>query len=847
MREIRNGVKRIWGWRPGLLGVACGLLLLSLCPQAAQAQATQDSELDGIKYGDYNIKQSIEFGGRFTDFTGDKSAYDTFVNLHSGPRLLGSTLEMHSLDHNGLFFDRLFLSNSGYGGDPNDVTRLRVSKNKWYDFDGMFRRDENSWGYSLLANPLNPATPAFPNAPAGFSPVLGFSPHQMNLVRRMGDYNLTLLPQSKLRFRVGYSRNVAEGPSLSSIHQGTEQALLQDWKTVVNAYRFGVDYKVLPRTRISFDEIISLYKGDTAYTDPVPTTNFPLQAFPAGSGAGPLVDIGYSRSVAANQPCGSGGTTGPFLNPPNPPGTVLATCSAYFDYFRQGRTRTTSPTEQVSIVSNYWKNLDLTGRFSYSGGDTKVANWMEAWDGRESRTNARNSLLSGPVFGQRVNASADFGAAWHATDRLTISDSFHFSNFHNPMTFDASLCQFFSANLVTPANAFTPGAATPLPTICTSPADSNAGVPVHAGSSGPDVSILNATLFQKVEEKTNLFEVAYRFTSRFGARIGYRYRARAIDLSDAEAGTFLFFPNNPNGRSPTPPFANQLDQFGNPILDPVTGNTIPQRCPAANNLADGSCEISLSFASGINETLIHENSGLLGIWARPLNNLRVSFDMELMSADNSFTRISPRQTQEYRWRTTYRPVQWANLSGSIRIWEGRDNVAEVRNLQHDRAYGFAISLEPVKQFAIDLGYDYNDVHSQILICYVSSAAPAGLAKCPTAGLVEQLSTYQNNSSMGFFDMRISPIRHMTARIGTNITYTNGTTILLDPNAVPGPLNTHWYQPYAGVDYSFTKNWMGRVYWGFYDYGEDGTTLAQDVFAPRNFRGHLGTISLKYAF
>ena len=34
-------------------------------------------------------------------------------------------------------------SNFGYGGDPNDVSRLRVSKNKWYNFDALFRRDEN--------------------------------------------------------------------------------------------------------------------------------------------------------------------------------------------------------------------------------------------------------------------------------------------------------------------------------------------------------------------------------------------------------------------------------------------------------------------------------------------------------------------------------------------------------------------------------------------------------------------------------------------------------------------------------------------------------------------------------
>ena len=167
------------------------------------------------------------------------------MNLQQGPRLLDMTLEMRSLNHHGLLFDRLYLSNFGYGGDPNNVSRLRIGKNKWYDFDALFRRDENVWDYSLLANPLNPAS-TFTNAPAGFNPIIGTSPHLFNTRRRMGDYNLTLLPQSKIRLRLGYSRNVNEGPSFSTLHQGTEALLLQNYRNTVNAYRFGVDFKLLP-------------------------------------------------------------------------------------------------------------------------------------------------------------------------------------------------------------------------------------------------------------------------------------------------------------------------------------------------------------------------------------------------------------------------------------------------------------------------------------------------------------------------------------------------------------------------------------------------------------------------
>ncbi len=81
---------------------------------------------------------------------------------------------MHSVNHNGFLFDDLSSSSFGYGGDPNNVSRLNMSKGKWYDFSGIFRRDQNYWDYDLLANPLNP-TSSNPDVP------INNSPHLLNL------------------------------------------------------------------------------------------------------------------------------------------------------------------------------------------------------------------------------------------------------------------------------------------------------------------------------------------------------------------------------------------------------------------------------------------------------------------------------------------------------------------------------------------------------------------------------------------------------------------------------------------------------------------------------------------
>ena len=149
-RESARQYRIAWARAAGLAAS-----LLTLCASMAQAQ---DDEQKGIEQGNYNIKQSIEFGGRFTSTSGDSQAYDTFVNLRQGARLFGFTTEMRSINHHGTLFDNLYFNNYGYGGDPNDVSRLRMGKNRWYNFNAMFRKDQNAWDYSLQANPLNPTT-----------------------------------------------------------------------------------------------------------------------------------------------------------------------------------------------------------------------------------------------------------------------------------------------------------------------------------------------------------------------------------------------------------------------------------------------------------------------------------------------------------------------------------------------------------------------------------------------------------------------------------------------------------------------------------------------------------------
>ncbi|HSK44553.1 MAG TPA: hypothetical protein VLA83_11780, partial [Candidatus Binatia bacterium] len=306
---------------------------------------------EGENAGPWVIKQSAEFGGRITDFTGNQGTWDTFVNLGTGPRLLEYTLDLHSPDHKGFLFDDLLFSNFGYGGDPNNLSRVRAQKGKTYSFNASFRRDQNIFDYNLFANPLNPTTGVNP-----IVPILN-SPHEFLMTRRMSDANLTLFPVGNIRFKLGWSRVVNEGNAFSSDHQGTEGLLLSPTLNTTDNYNFGVSLRFIPRTSINYDQFYTYFKGDT--TSALAPQNLQgIFGIPTFTLAGGIpVNLGIAFNSPAGQPCNPTLLGTGFVNP---------ACNGYFSYSRFGRLRNSFPTEQLSFQSEYFRRVDLSGRVNYS-------------------------------------------------------------------------------------------------------------------------------------------------------------------------------------------------------------------------------------------------------------------------------------------------------------------------------------------------------------------------------------------------------------------------------------------------------------------------------------------------
>jgi hypothetical protein len=454
------------------------------------------AEADGITRGGYQIHQSIELGYRSTDVSGSGDMYDTLVNLQTGPRILDQTLTMQSVDHQGLLFDNLYLNSVGWGGDPNNYARLRADKNKWYNFQSSFRRDQSFFDYDLLANPLNPPT----SAPS--IPILS-SPHSFATTRRMSDVDLTLLPQSTVSFRLGYSHNNMTGPSYSSIHEGTEALLLQDWNTTMNSYRLGVDFRIAPRTVVSYDQFLDYYKGDTDYQlNPINEALLPTT--PVSS-----VSLGLSIDTANKEPC----TVVPPATSLIVNGTLTnVACSAYFSYSRNQRIRTSTPTERISLRSNYFQRVELVASFAYSDAETNTP-LNEAFNGL-----GRNSLLAftgtGTAIASRISDTADLGATVHLTKHLRLIEKLYFWAYRIPENGNFNELDYTCA--VPPC--------TLLSTPLTTP-EVPGGTPTLATSSFNQTWTRNQT------------ELAWDISKQFGARIGYRWGDREFNhFNDFLAG-----------------------------------------------------------------------------------------------------------------------------------------------------------------------------------------------------------------------------------------------------------------------------------------------------------------------
>lgn len=363
-------------------------------------------------------------------------------------------------------------------------------------------------------------------------------------------------------------------------------------------------------------------------------------------------------------------------------------------------------------------------------------------------------------------------------------------------------------NALSTPNVFSPATCPPPFTAAT--------CPQHSASSGADLTEDHRFGFLRQNSKLNTFELEYDFTHRVTAHLGYRFEAREINHNVYDFQDLTYYPS------------------------------LPTRGPCATVvLVNGVCNTTSSESDNVT-TDMHAHAALAGISARPTDAFRASFDVEIFTADNAPTRISPRNLQHYKGRVNYKPKNWLDVSGAVNVLESRDNVPEVLHREHNRNYGFTMSMNPKPRFGTDFGYNYDDVYSTTNICYVlTSTPPASSTLCDSGPpLFSAVSLYTSKVHFAYVNFMFKPQERVTARVGYNLTSTSGSTPTLADPSVLTFVGFNYHKPTASLDVNLAKGIVWRTAWGYFDYNEK--FLSTPLLA-RDFQSNAVTLSMRYEF
>jgi hypothetical protein len=775
-----------------------------------------------ISHG-YLVHQSIEVGGRYTKVSGSQGMWDTLVNQGSGGRILGQSLELHSVNPSKTpFFDNLTTSSTGYGGDPYDVSRLKMNKGRVYNFAGSFRRDRNFFDDNLLASSLitsySTVTPV--TAPLVSEPD---SLHMFNTVRRNTDTALTLLPLAVVSFRAGYNHGTHEGPSYTTVHNAGDQQLLQWFRKGSDTYTGGVDVKLAKRTTLSYDQFYVYYKGDSTFK--MPGLNAPLgvaELFPVGSSTGPLASVGVDVVVGSASTCGSASahpvsTLGLELSG----GILNQYCTATIQQSQTAPTRTKFPTEQLRFTSHYFDRVSFSGRVLYSGDTSTINNFNETFNGLTS--NRRQTVETGGganglfASNKRINTSGDFNVIAELSKKLSLSDAFSSWDTRTWGSINATTTTWtgsagVSAVVGPPAVAAIP--TTSLLTPITDPSITTSVATVTAATWIGNVTT-PAFLSQKVLQNTALGIVTINPQLKVSG--GWRYKSR--EISD----------------------------------------------PHATNLT------------------WHENGGLFGAVIQPSRMVRVNVNYDMMKSayasgsavdsetstivpltpSNSFTRVAPNKSYNFRMRTTIKPAKWVDFAVTAKIFSAKNDDPMVNHTEHNDDLSFAASIHPNEQLSVDFNYAYDSVSSSTNLCYIFTAnanAPLSptaynMGTCTVAnspagyggasGLYLGTGNYNApaNYFSGTINYALSKELHFNG--GVRLNSVNGTAEQLNPLMAPGGLQSRYLIPFADVEYKITPEWAWHANWVHDGYSETGAW--SPTLPSRTTQGDIMTVGVKYAF
>ena len=807
----------------GSIGTAILFTMAGIAVAQSQAPGTQTPAAEAappVAPAGYSVHESVDLGGHMVGLSGSGAMYDTMVNMQSGPRILGETFELRALAGNKHpLLDDLSAFTNGFGGDPDNFAKLDFSKGKIYEFSGMFRRDRQYFNYDLLGNPNIPSGESIAESPSGSYPwaQVDQSPFLFNTVRRMTDTRLTLFPLSRVTLRAGYAQNIFEGPSLTpSGYQvaSSYDILLQEMqRNSTDDFTGGIDWKPVAATKLTFEEEIDHYKEnsyfvmDPSYFNVEEADGTPVALLADYDALTPYT----SSSCNAN----STGTT-PMLSAPNTTGglpVINPACAVLSSYSRTAPTRILYPTEIFRLQSTSIRNVSMNGDVRYTNANMSLPSYYDSFEGLSKTT--RELIYTATASAKREVMAADYGIVWQVARTFALEDQFTYSNVQQP----GSTTMTSLTTVATPATAGNETINNPTltTTVVNAPTTPATGTFEGSGTIGTPYP---AYFGQK--RVNNDFTLSWDATPRTTFSLTYRYSTHVI----AE-----------NAYSPATPTA-PVDPGGNPGNVPIP----------VNATTDGT-------------VTINETGGIFHAAVRPSENWNINGSIEMLSSDNAFTPMTPRQTKQYRIHTLYRPKSWAVISGAFNDVEHHNNtdndqaaviagdVAYAGPLDHvdyNRVVSLDAELIPNDRYGIDFNYVYSDVYMADNICYLGGAsaalpieaATASGTACPALA-ANRGGTYDFGPALDFMHaptqsgsvaLTLSPVKRVKANLGYNVNSTNGSRFYNDPRDVAGSLVSTYQSPFVKFAWTSGPGLTWKAEYNFYGYGEGGPSGAPDCAA-----------------
>ena len=834
------------------------VVLLAVMSRAAAQNSTPGApiptpETKMVAPAGYAMHQSVDVGGRIAGITGSAAMYDTMVNLQSGPRVLGETFELHALPgKKNTLIDSLMAIGSGFGGDPNSFTRLTFSKGKIYEFSGMFRRDRQYFDYDLLGNPNIPGGQTIPigptNAPTGsFAwPQVEQSPFLYNTVRRMTDTGLTVFPLAKVTYRVGYSQNIFQGPSLSPSGDqfAKYDAILEEYqRNSTDDFTGAIDWKPIVGTQLTFEEQVDHYKADSYFT--MAPGNFIAQE---ADGTPVALDDYDSQTPYPSSSCNANsiGTTPVFSAAPTSGGrpVINPACAVVTSYLRSQPTRILYPTEIFRVQSSSIRNVTMNGDLRYTLANMNLPNYYDSYQGLNGTT--RSLTYRANAKAHRAAIAADYGIVWQAMPSFSLSDQVDFSSVHQPGTSTISSV----TTLSTPATAGNE-------TINSGPLTTTTGAPGASTIEGSGPIGTPSLGYFGQNFLTNNLTGTWDAGARTTLSLTYRHGTHTIAQG---------IPHNI-------PLAVGATSNGTVTINEDGGIFNAAVRPTAQWNINGTVEV------------LYADNAFTPVGPRQTRHYRV----------HTMYRPRPWATISGAWNDLERHNNTNNNQSAVAAhdvpYEG-----PIGHVDHSRVVSLGAVVSPNEHYSVDFNYAYTDVYAATNICYDNGATPTLPGSASTnsngapsvcAGVFVRGSTTQladwfardfmdAPTQYGSLALSVSPVKSIRANMGYRISSVNGSQFFNDARAVNGSLDSTYHSPFVSLAWTVHRGWIWKTEYNYYGYGEGGPSGPQDcststsltstvvpcislpyptgltespagLSAPRNFHANNVTVGMHYEF